>query len=72
MSYTNDHYRPLARRIEAAMTELGTPVTADDADATAAVLQRDGVTDLYMDVIGNALRAHRTRAARRDGRRRND
>jgi hypothetical protein len=68
MSYT-DHYRPLARRIEAAMTELGTPVTADTADTTAATLERDGVVDLYLTLLDGTLRAHRTRTARREGRR---
>lgn len=71
MSYT-DHYRPLPHRIQHAMAELGTPVDYDTADATAVVLQHDGVADVYMDVIGNALRAARARTARRDGRRRND
>ena len=38
--------RPLTHRIHHALEELQTPVDYDTASAMAAVLERDGVTDL--------------------------
>ena len=51
----NAYERPLTHRVMHAMSQLGHPISPDDATALAATLQRDHIVELYFAVTDASI-----------------